>query len=163
MKTNFFPAAFFIMMLSLFFSFYSPPVKSQTQVAVLSDTMRNSQKTTCVIGGLADVDSVTLSIYASGEIDIDSLCIQFYEQMQVSYLDGEAIITKLGTKSTTYSKALTTNLADGVTEYTGKIVTIPKSAWQGYNRISAYIIAASSGNDTGDTGQKAVLIVNYYK
>lgn len=147
------------LMLMLFTSF----TIAQTQVVVISDTMGNSQKSSFEVGGFADCDSITFSLYASGEIDIDTLGIQLYETVQAKYLGTETSITRLQSKNATYSTVLTVNLADGVDSYTGNVVTIPKSAWKGYNRIVAYLKAAASGNDTSDDDQKAVLIVNYYK
>ncbi|MCC7289909.1 hypothetical protein IT417_01510 [bacterium] len=130
---------------------------AQTTTEVFCDSVSNSQRKTVDIGGIQNSDSVKIALYSSGEIDLDSLIVYFVEKKQVRYKGATTNIEIVSAKSTTYSKVLTVNLADGATIYTGVVVTIPKSAWAGYDTIRAILLGASSGNDATDTGQKAVL------
>jgi hypothetical protein len=136
---------------------FQEPVKAQSEYVYFADTVSNSQTKSFDIGNLGDADSIKISLYCSGDIDLETLGIQLKRVKEVNYKGSKITITTLVAKSATYSKVLTVNLADGVESYTAVVVTIPKSAWAGYNIIHAYLISASSGNDATDTGQKAVV------
>jgi hypothetical protein len=149
---------FFVAMLALLAVWMFPePVQAQQEFVYLADTVSNSVTKTVYIGNLQDADSIKISLYCSGEIDLDTLGIKFKRIKEVTYLGTKTTVTTTTAKDATYSTVLTVNLADGVTSYTAVVVTIPKSAWAGYNIIEAYLISASSGNDETDTGQKAIL------
>lgn len=148
MKNSF---VLFILLLFTFVGF------AQTQEEVFCDSVSNSQRKTVLISHIGDSDSIKIALYSSGEIDLDSLIIAFVNKKEVRYKGVKTQITITGAKSATYSKVLTVNLADGVALNTGVVVTIPKSAWAGYNYIQATLLGASAGNDATDTGQKAVL------
>lgn len=143
----------------LLFTSFSP---AQTQEEVYCDSVSNSQREEVLISNIGGSDSIKIALYSSGEIDLDSLIINFVQKKEVRYKGVKTLVTITATKSSTYSKVLTVNLADGVASYTGVVVTIPKSAWAGYNYIQATLLGASSGNDATDTGQKAVLTVFKY-
>lgn len=136
---------------------FQEPVKAQQEFVYFADTVSNSQTKTVDIGNLGNADSIKISLYCVGEIDLDTLGIKLKRVKEVTYKGSKTTITTTTTKNATYSKVLTVNLADGVESYTAVVVTIPKSAWAGYNIIQAYLKSASSGNDATDTGQKAVL------
>lgn len=135
---------------------------AQTQEEVFCDTVGNSQIKTFDISHVQDADSIKISLYCVGEIDLDTLGIKFVQKKEVRY-KGEKTNVEISTaKNATYSKILTVDLNAGVSSYTAVVVTIPKSAYAGYNYIRAYLRSASSGNDATDTGQKAVVSVFKY-
>lgn len=135
---------------------------AQTQEEVFCDTVGNSQVKTFDISHIQDADSIKISLYCVGEIDLDTLGIKFVQKKEVRYKGAKTNVEIATTKNATYSKALSVDLNAGVSSYTAVVVTIPKSAYAGYNYIRAYLRSASSGNDATDTGQKAVVSVFKY-
>lgn len=146
-----------LLLAAIFIFAFPQEVKAQQEYVYFADTVSNSQLKTVYIGNLGDADSIKLALYCSGEIDLDTLGIKFKQTKEMTYLGTSTTITYTTTKDATYSQALTVNLDSAKTSYTAVVVTIPKSAWAGYNYIVAYLVAASSGNDATDVGQKAVL------
>lgn len=148
--------------LLLIFALLTIAVVGQTQKTLIADTMGNSQSRIAVYDIPDGVDSVRVGLFATGEIDLDSLDVKFGVINKLKYRGSVVSANYAASSSATYSKALTVDNADGVETYSYNIVTIPASAWAGYNYIKFTLIAASSGNDGSDTKQKALLVLTAY-
>lgn len=135
-------------------------IKAQAFEAVLTDTVGNSMTKEVIVDVGSVSDSVVISLFAEGEIDLDSLDVKLGNNYFGRYKGYRTEFTHYASSNTTYSKVLTVNLDSANTSYTANVVAIPKSALIGYNKIKLTLIAASSGNDATDPKQKAVLFYN---
>jgi len=136
---------------------------AQTKTVEFADTVGNSQSKTFTVDVEPTLDSLKVSLFALGEIDVDSLDVKFgITTPRFEYQSYRQEVVYLGSTNTTYSKTLTINLAAAASSYTTAVTTIPKSALAGYNQIQFTVISAASGNDPTDSGQKLVVIVDKY-
>lgn len=153
-----------IFLITILFLLSSILTSAQTSEVFLADTLGNSKSLSTTIKVPAEIDSLTISLYSVGEIDIDSLDIKFGVIEAIKMGTGKTTyLNYFASSSSTYSKTLTVNLNDGVESYLSNVVTIPMSALKGYNVIKVTLIGASSGNDGKDVSQKAVLRKTTYK
>lgn len=136
---------------------------AQTKTVEFADTVSNSKSKSVEITVDGTVDSVKVSLFASGEIDIDSLDVKLgVITPRFEYQGYRQELTYWGSTNTTYSKTLTINLDSAATSYTVGSTTIPKSALAGYNLMKLTATAASAGNDATDPKQKLLIIVEKY-
>lgn len=153
-----------ILISMLFLMLAYPIIAQTTQEVAYKDTIGNSQTATFDVAVTPDVDSVQVTLYTKGEIDLDTLGVKFKYKTSIRYLKREQELEYVTSKNATYSRVLTINLDSAVVNYPDTVVvTIPGRAFAGvYNYITFYIKSASSGNDTTDPGQKVVAIVTKY-
>jgi hypothetical protein len=135
-----------------------------TQEFAFKDSVGNSQIKKFRVDVTHDLDSVNLSLYSQGEIDLDTLGVKFGVNGEFKYKEYRQKFEYLSGKNTTYSKVLTVNLDSAVVNYPDTpVVSIPLTAFRNYNFIEFYLVAASSGNDPTDPQQKAVAIITKFK
>jgi hypothetical protein len=148
------------------------PVKAQdysTQQVIFNDTVGNYSSTHTNAFTL-DVDtwldSVKISIWSKGEIDIDSLITKFIKNVSYVVKPGYPAqsIPDTSASSGVYGVTLTINLDSAATQYDSAVVTIPNTAFNTVDKILFIVKPATSGNDKTDTGQRLVVIANkFYK
>ena len=141
-------------------------LQAQKTYVLTADSVSNSQTKTgnnyyINLEKFAPYDSISLSIYASGEIDLDSLDVQ-----------GGVFVANYDYKGSTQSNfsvyealtgaTLTINNADGVATYVQNVLTITKAAATGYNRLKVSVVSAAAGNDKTDTGQKFIVFYTVF-
>lgn len=153
-----------LVLMSMLFILIAMPIIAQTQEVVYKDTIGNSQTATFDVAVTPDIDSIQITLYTGGEIDLDTLGVKFKYSSNIRYLKRDQTLEYVTAKNATYSRVLTINLDSAVVNYPDTVVvTIPKRAFAGvYNYITFYIKSASSGNDTADPGQKVVAIITKY-
>jgi hypothetical protein len=150
------------------------PVQAQvidysTQQVIFNDTVGNYSSTHTNAFTLdvdTYLDSVKISIWSKGEIDIDSLITKFIKNVSYVAKPGYAAQTIADTSASSgvYGVTLTINLDSAATQYDSAVVTIPNTAFNTVDKILFIIEPATSGNDKADTGQRLVVIANkFYK
>lgn len=137
-------------------------VKAQAFEAVYADTTGNSKTKVVEVEFENNLDSIVVSLFAEGEIDLDSLDVKLGTNYFARYKGYRTAFSHYASTNTTYSQTLTVNLDSAVTSYSAKVTTIPKSALIGYNKLKLSVISASSGNDATDPRQKLVLFVHKF-
>lgn len=124
---------------------------AQTKTVEFAGTVGNSETKSVDIQVSETVDSLKISLFASGEIDVDSLDVKLgVTTPRFEYQGYRQELTYWGSTNTTYSKTLTINLDSAATSYTVGVTTIPKSALAGYNLVRLTVTAAATGNDATD-------------
>lgn len=151
---------FLIAMLMVFIltAFISPPVKAQPnhQVKGFSvteklGTQANAAQETFYLDlrGWKSVDSVTVSVSASGEIDVDTVNFYIGNWTQDGFKPDAA--------AGVLYQAITINLADGATDFellvASNATVLTGVALRGANGIKAVLEVGAAGNDATDTGQ----------
>jgi len=141
----------------------SCPVWAQSESIVLADTIADSQTKSFSVSVTPALDSVKLSLFCEGQIDLDSLDVKFGKSATFKYkgIRGPVMVYTSVT-NVTYSKVLTVDLDTAVTSYTVGVTTIPKSVLAGYDTVYFTVIAAASGNDATDPKQKVIAIITKY-
>lgn len=153
-----------LVLMSMLFLVIALPIMPQTQEVAYKDTIGNSQTATFDVAVTPDLDSVQITLYTKGEIDLDTLGVKFKYSSSIRYLKRDQTLEYVTAKNATYSRVLTINLDSAVVNYPDSVVvTIPGSAFAGkYNYVTFYIVSGSGGNDTTDPQQKVVAIVTKY-
>jgi hypothetical protein len=149
------------------------PVKAQTyptdftstQFEAFNDTIGNFSSThtnTFYIPVNTDMDSIRISGFYKGEIDLDSLIVKFIKRVSYTPLRGYTPQYEVDTSASsgTYGKTLTVNLDSAAKGYDSCLITIPLHAYFDSDYIMVTIKPATSGNDKADTGQRAVFTAN---
>lgn len=99
--------------------------------------------------GWKSVDSVTVAVSASGEIDVDTVNFYIGNWTQDGFIADAA--------AGVLYQAITINLADGVTDFellvTGNATVLTGVALRGANGIKAEVEVDFTGNDATDTDQ----------
>jgi len=148
-----------IMVLLLF----GAQLTAQVNSVVKIDSIANSGTEIyyCDLENLAPFDSIVYSVYAMGEIDIDSLDVQGgFDFHPVTYKGSD--VTGINIYEALEGATLTINNADGTATYVEGATTITKAEAKGYNRLKVTITAGSSGNDATDTYQKVIIVQTVY-
>jgi len=155
-STNFLIAMLMVFTLT---AFILPPVNAQLQQKVRGfsvtenlGTQANAAQETFYLDlrGWDTVDSVTVSVSASGEIDVDT--VNFY----VGNFTNDGFIPDAA--GGVIYQAITLNLADGVTDFellvdANDITVLTGAAIRGANGIKAVVEVGAAGNDATDTDQ----------
>lgn len=148
----------------LLFALISVPVLAQESVILKADSISNS-KTKIVhmnLDKIGKFDSVSFSVYAMGEIDIDQLLVQgglFVKELAYK----NATVQNLSLYETVETITLTIDNADGTATYVQDVGTITKTEARGYNSLKLTLTAGASGNDATDATQKFILVATVYK
>lgn len=148
-----------IFLVSMLLAFVGFTQKAEAQKwVVFSDSISNSQVETYDLDlhKYGELDSIVISYFAKGEIDIDSLAISGYLNLSIrgSTLQDEDAMT---------GQTLTTNLDSAVTTHTAVLRTLTGGALRGYDTIRFKVYAAASGNDKTDPGQRYAVIARLYQ
>lgn len=115
------------------------------------------------------IDSITIGVFARGEIDIDSIRVQgglsvagttILQNTNSGRVDAErfnALVTK----------ALTIDLADGVSsytvDYTSSTLGLTNVVLRNYNKLRIYLATGTTGNDKADVSQHAGVVISVYR
>ena len=157
------------MLLALFA--FSIILNAQTTVFVLADTCGNDEEKTGIIDlrqfSPAIIDSIKLNVFASGELDIDSIGILGgFVLPSVAYPNGTSFpLFDLKNKFEHIdpgSGTLTINVADGVEIMVQEALTVSKANLDGYNQLKVLIIGAAAGCDATDDDQKVLIFATVY-
>jgi hypothetical protein len=164
---------FIIITAVVLFTITAEPVKAQTyptdftstKFEAFNDTIGNYSSTHTNVFYIpvnTDMDSIRISAFYKGEIDLDSLIINFIKRVSYSRLPGYPAQYEIDTSASsgTYGKTLTVNLDSANKGYDSLLITIPLHAYFDADYIMVTIKPATSGNDKADTGQRAVFIAN---
>lgn len=142
------------------------PVFGQATVVVNIDTVGNSvAKSGTLLNieaigrqyGYSHVDSVSLGIYAQGEVDLDTL--EIYPGFVGTYSSNVSAVSQAATDTTGYT--LTVNLDSAKTGYV-YVGTYPQASLKGYNALYYYTAGSASGCDATDPGQKVWLVARVW-
>lgn len=146
-----------------FVLFFVTQIQAQETLILAIDSVGNSQSkvTYLDLDKIGTFDSIALSVYAMGEIDLDSLDVQGGLYVKQAVYKG-ANVTGINLYEAIEGATLTINNADGTATYVQGIATITKAEAKGYNRLKVTVISASSGNDKADTNQKYILVATVY-
>ena len=108
-------------------------------------------------------DSVSIALYASGSIDLDSLNVKLGRTATFRHNGySNNWIYKLSAVNATYATGLSIDLDSAGTSYTTRVVTISGADLRQNNLIDLIILAASSGNDATDPKQALGVIITVY-
>lgn len=144
---------------------FQPLVEAQSLNVLGCATLSNSDRDYYYLDlwKVGEFDSITVGMYASGELDVDSLRINGGVYFQnVRYAGSDVSVT--GYEALTGGDtAHDINIADGATTISQVIATLTANECQGYNKLQFIVVAAASGNDATDTGQKYILYYKVYK
>ncbi|MCP4650302.1 MAG: hypothetical protein GY853_09535 [PVC group bacterium] len=147
----------FVMFFVLLTSFIA-----QERRVIFADTCGNSQSKVFYLDlrGTYAVDSVVISAYNVGEIDLDTLSITAGPNVYAMYKGSR---TQIRDYEDLTSVVLTTDLADGVSEYLQDVITLKGVTLKGYDIYKFTLISAATGNDETDAEQKTAWIARVYK
>ena len=129
-----------------------------------ADTLSNGTTHTIemYLGKFGTHDSIVVSIFASGEIDMDTMYIHGgLKATDVPYVTSNTDID--GGYELIEGADLTINLADGVEEIVEGVITLTAQELKGYNNLKFYVVGAAAGCDAGDDDQKYLLYVEIYR
>ena len=144
---------------------------AQEQVVVYADTIANSASDSTDFKldryreNGAVIDSLVISYFASGEIDLDTIDVYMGFEGSVTYPATGGTLTQIAKSFETTavsSAALTTNLAESATEIVQDVVTLSAENVEGYNYVRIKIGAGAAGCDATDTNQKVAIYVQVF-
>ena len=144
--------------------------KAQEQYFVWGDTLGNYDGTPKYVNFQVPsgkpIDSIVVSLYSRGEIDIDTVRWQggivpvapnANASKVVKISDDAARFEAIG------AKALNVDLADGATAYSDTVAIIKEYNVAAFNAFRFYVVAGSAGNDKTDTNQGFGLYISVYR
>ena len=154
----------FLLVLVFFAAMFETIVAQNTAQVLLADSISNSQTEYAILNlkKYAPFDSVGISIYVKGEIDLDSLDVKGAAKLPNFDYQG-SVVSGLQVYEAIEGATLTINEAAAAENYIQNAITVTKAEAKGYNELKVSIIAAASGNDATDTGQKYVITYTVYK
>jgi hypothetical protein len=136
--------------------------QAHTQEIVLIDTVGNSESKIIAVPIGDNLDSIAVSFYAHGLINLDSLDVKLGFSSSLTYATNPNTINFLSATDTTYSKVLTTANDTAVASFVSKVTTIPNTALTGYNYIQFTFVAGSTGNSGLTPAEKLVVVIDKY-
>ena len=155
-----------VMALMVCFLAFQPEVKAQQSLTIIgADTLGNTDTDTHYLDlwKIGEFDSLVVSLYAMGEIDIDTLYVNGGVYFQSVPYKGSSVNVTDYTAAKIAGVNISMNYADGTDGETADCFTITKAAVQGYNKLQFKITSNASGNDGLDDYQKYILYYRLYK
>jgi hypothetical protein len=145
--------AAFVLMVSLAYG--------QRTVVLTADSIANSLTESGYLQLPAVFDSISFSVYAMGEIDLDSLDIQ--GGILLNELDYKgARVSDLSIYEALDGATLTVDNAAGTATYVEGAKTVTREDCKGYNILKVSVISGAAGNDATDTTQKYIILAHIY-
>lgn len=144
--------------------------KAQEQYFVWGDTLGNYDGSPKYVNFQVPsgkpVDSIVVSLYSRGEINIDTVRWQGGIAPIAPSANASKVV-KVSDDAARFeaisAKALITDLADGVTAYNDTVAIIKGYDVAAYNVFRFYVVAGSTGNDKSDTNQGFGLYISVYR
>lgn len=154
----------FLLVLVFFAAMFQTIVAQNTAQVLLADSISNSQTEYALLKlkKYVPFDSIGISIYVKGEIDLDSLDVKGAAKLPNFDYQG-SVVSGLQVYEAIEGATLTINEAAAAENYIQNAITVTKAEVKGYNELKVSVIAAASGNDATDTGQKYVVTYTVYK
>jgi hypothetical protein len=159
----------------LFFSLvlilgFTTSIQAQDQYFVWGDTLGTYDGSPKFVNfqvpAGAAVDSIVVSLYSRGEIDIDTVRWQGGISPVAPNANASKVV-KISEATARFeaisSKALIVDLADGATAYNDSVAIIKGYDVASYNTFRFYVVTGTTGNDKTDTNQGFGLYFAVYR